>query len=264
MAGTSYSYVRQAMQGGAMLYAAGAPGIVRQRPRYGSRTRTTFTKNRKRKQPGVVSLKSAIRSLESAQHSVNPDSVCKQTPVLHNTVYTHNVTAQVILGTGNNLRTNETIYLDAIKLNAWWGSSAALTLGQKVRVSLYWADYTYNGGGTSFGTGIGLSAFALQTAGGTSTGTQLTPNFLPDPKKITMIYDEIITVNQQTAATSDVESLNATVPLKRSFNYTPQTVYGSDRNLYLMVCAASVNGSAGVTNQGDIYISYDMIFRNSK
>lgn len=203
-------------------------------------------------------LKDKIRQMESAQHHAANDQTLTQA-LKHNTMYIHNVTANILTGTSNSTRTNDTIYLEAIKLNGYYGTSTSLTNGQKFRVVVFWTDLFNNTGTTGFSS-IAISNFNIN-----STGGFYSADFIFDPKKATVIYDESHTINQQIASVSDVSQVIATIPLKKSFNYLPNgNGAGSDRNLYVGVLASSSGGTAGTTDTGTFYLSYDTIFRNSK
>lgn len=219
----------------------------------------TETIRKVRRRGTSSSLVQKIRNLESAQHLSSSDAILSQAPVKHNTFYTHNITAQIAAGTSNSTRTNDQVFLEALKLKGYLGSNTTLTNGFQFRIVVYYADIQYNGGTTAFGNGLATSDVRLG-----STGSTYTTDIIFDPKKVTILYDEVQVVNQQIASVSDVSNISAVIPLKRSFSYQPGTVYGSNRNLYVSICASSSGGTAGTTDVCSFYLSYDLIFKNSK
>lgn len=219
----------------------------------------TVTKKKRPARGNSNSLKNKIRELESVQHYSTDDSTLSQAMV-HNTFYTHCPTAQITQGDANFSRTGDQIYLVAIKLNGFYGTSTSLTNGQKFRIVLFYSDVFNNAG-----AGGWTSTLSINDVRMLNTGSQYTANVIFDPKKVTVIYDETHQINQQIASVSDVSQVKDTIQLNRSFPYHPSLAgQGTNRNLYIAVFASSSGGTSGVTATGTFYLSYDLLFKNSK
>lgn len=197
-----------------------------------------------------------MRNLETVQHLGYSDSTLT-VALLHNTLYDHNVTYQIKQGTAGNKRIGDQIYLEAIKIRAHYGSNTSQTNGQIIRVIVGYCEQNSNSSG--WGTNFTNTSIFVQSSGTTSYA-----NGVPDPKEITVLYDEAQTVSNQVSGVSDVTQFVATVPIQKSFPYYAETDYGKNKNLYIWVMGSTLGGVVGSTNVGSIYMSYDVMWRNSK
>lgn len=225
------------------------------------RPQTLVSQQRKKRSSGGSShsLKDQIRKMETVQHKTISDSDQSQL-ILQNQFYHHNVSAQVVTGTSNVTRTNETVYLEAIKINGNWNTAAANNEGTKFRLIVGYCDVQDNAGGVGYAnTGLVTSDLFL-----TNTNVTYVTSGIVDPKRFTAIFDEQYTVNKSVSGDEETVSFRETINLKKTFNYAPGTVYGSDRNLYVIVMANNVSGTSGTTAVGTLHMAYDLLFRNSK
>lgn len=238
-------------------YGSRPPPTASRQQRFGGGLNSQITRRNTKKRK-YNSFKQKVLALESAHHKVSNDTSTIIASATHNTVYTHNITAQVIQGTDNYTRIGDNVYLEAIKISGFYGSDAALIHGQVFRIMLFYADVQDNTGTTGFGSAIGTSKIFLDT-----TTSALTINGIVDPKKINVVYDSAHTMNHSLSSSIDVENLWINLQLQKSFTYQPSTVYGKNTNLYLAFTAGVAGGSTGTTVCGALNLSYDLIFKNA-
>jgi len=254
-----YKKARIAATGiGTMLAARPQPSRGQTLNRIGGGINSVITRKKEVKKRKYRTFREKVLALESAHHEVANDADLLISGATHNTIYTHNVTAQVAQGTTNYTRVGDNIHLEAIKISGFYASDSALTNGQVFRIMLFYADVQDNTGGTGFGSAVGTNKVFLDT----TTGA-LSINGISDPKKINVIYDAAHTMNHGLSGSADVENIWINLQLQKSFTYSPGTVYGKDTNLYILFCAGTAGGATGTTDCGDLNLSYDLIFKNA-
>jgi len=223
---------------------------------YGRVPTRTMTKTKRRKiTGGGGTLTNAIRSMETAQHNSN----CTQTAFGSNAQYFFNPVGSIVRGTSNTTRTNEEIFIEAIKINYSYATASSVKNGQKLRLILLWSDKEA-GSGPNFAQNlltesdlfIGTTASAVHLADG-----------IIDPKKCTVVSDTTVCINSSFETMSERTCGAYTVPIKKAFVYKADGPYGKDRNLYFYACG-DASGSESGAAIGTLTVSYDLIFKNSK
>jgi len=175
----------------------------------------------------------------------------------HNTIYTMNLLNYVIQGSTQGTRTGDTIYLEAVKFNAMFETPSANINGVTVRIMiLYHDDYYANG---FFSAGLGLTDLAMAT-----TGVARASNLVIDPKKTTVLYDQVYNLNPSITSQVDTVPITFTCQLKKTFDFIPSSQEGKERNLYAVCIPCVGSGSSGVTTAGTLYSNSDLIFKVSK
>lgn len=218
-----------------------------------SRTGTSLIRKKSGGRGGGDYITQRIRSMETAQHSSGevPRTVSQQV------VYTLPLTSNIITTAApNTKRTNDTIFLEAIKINYTYQTDVDRVNGQKFRLMVLYHDEFITGGTWTDG---GLVAADMFLPG---TPNAYFSNGLIDAKKVQVVYDQIHTLNASFASMIEFDSGYATIPLKKTFNYKSGTQDGKFKNLYA-VCMGNVGGSVpGVI--GQVNLSFDLIFKDCK
>lgn len=173
--------------------------------------------------------------------------------LLHNNIYGTNITEQIVQGFGNEGRDGDSIYLEAVKFRGILTSSTTA-------------------GAYSYRILIGFTGEEITTGGAfnltISTGHVFLPNgasqltSIVNPKAFTVLYDQVFDINSQIAATADVNSFAATVPIKQKFMYqSSASIYGKTKNLFMLVIGNVFGGISGTTATGEIVVCIDTIFK---
>lgn len=247
-----FNYFKGAVAAGTAGYSRGRSNSVMQ-SRGGAGTATQSYKKRPRvgRRNTIVTQ---VRDMETAQHLLGVDGTISQN-MLHNDAYVHCPTSLIALGTSNNGRTGDQVYLNAFKFRINYSDNVANANGILLRV---WIGYA--------NTQTTAANFAAYTLTDTmfAVGTFYSTGSIVDPKRFTCLYDTTSEVNNTVAATNSVVSIADTVQLNKSFPYESGTIYGKDRNLLIICTATTIGGASGVTALGTILLSYDLIFKNSK
>jgi len=233
---------------GYYLNSGGGTG-TRNQYRYGDGTRTMTTTNKRRRPNPRSSFKQLMLKNTAAKHkTANPS-----TAMTHNTMYTYNVTGQIVQGDSNQDRDGDSINLEALKLRGFFDTSA--TAGAySFRIIVGYSGEEY--AATNFTT-VGLTSgeVFLPNASNNFTG-------VINPKAFTVIFDSNVDINSQVAGASDISSMLKTISLKRKFPYqATASVFGKDVNLYVVVVGYVVGGVAGVTAVGEVSLATDCIFK---
>ncbi len=205
---------------------------------------------KRRKQPVRNSFKQQMMKTLSAKH----DCFGPTATLVHNTIYSVNVTEQITQGTSNEGRIGDSIYLEAVKLRGIYTSdSVANAYNCRVIVGFT---------GEEVVTGTNFSAAALASGELFLPGAPSNLTALINPKTFTCLYDEIFDVNSQISSTRDVSSIIATIPLKQTFLYQSSgSVQGKTKNLHIVVISNVYGGTSGVTSTGEIVLAVDTIFK---
>lgn len=251
------NYLRQLPFYGAGLYNAFTQSNKYRRPnRTPTKTRTTLRRKTPYKKP--YGLKQAIRNMESAHHTPVGDGVgANAVTMTHNTIYTQNLLHFTGQNSTQGGRTGDTIYLETVKVNATFESATANINGITIRVMILFHDDFYANG--FLGSGLGLSDLNMLT-----TGSGRATHLIVDPKKTTVLYDELYNLNPSIDAQVDTVPITFSCPLKRTFNFIPGSQEGKEKNLYLVVIPVVGSGTSGATTAGVMYCNTDVIFKVSK
>lgn len=220
------------------------------RPSYGS---NSYGKKR-RPQASRNSLAYQIRSMEAVKHYVKSDGTLNQTMIM-NQVYLHQPTQQVSQGDTNSNRDGDNIYLNALKTRFMFHDLAAITDGVTYRLLVGWTDIASSVSGFTAAT---ASDYFLPSA-----GTYFS-NYIVDPKKLTVILDKTYDQNTLITGVRPVQTDAINIQLDKAFTYQTGDTRGKGKNLTVLVVAQVVGGTAGTTQVGNVYMGYDLIFRNSK
>jgi len=213
----------------------------------------SYTNTKRKANNSSFSLKKYIRSTLPAKHCPFSDITVGGT---HNTLYTFGPSQTIVRGTANDQRIGDSVHLLALKVNGFVGSNAAITKAVEVRIITLWSGEEY-ACGTSLTSGLTMGEVML-----TSATPGWAPNGLINPKAVTVLDDRVINLNNSIALVADVESINYSVPLNCDFDYQASgSVYGKNRNLYVVVMGAILDGVTGTTSWGQINLSADLIFK---
>lgn len=201
-----------------------------------------------------TSFKSRVMAIAPAYHLTVPDS-SMSTSLLHNGIYTYNVTAQVVQGTANSNRQGDAIQLLALKLKGVLSTGSPVGAYQ-IRIIVGWSGEEYNPA-TLLSSGLGATEVFLPG----SSNIYVT-NGIVNPKAFTVIYDEVTDMNS-VVANAEQTNIEARVKLSGKFPYqSSAAVYGKTKNLYILAMAIVNGGTSGVTTAGGITMSADLIFKN--
>lgn len=250
--GTKFNYFKGAIGAGIAGYSRGrSQSIIQTRPGAGTASQSYKKRPRTGKRNNIVTQ---IRGMETAQHLLGDDNVVSQN-ILHGDFYAHSPTTLIALGTGNSKRTGDEIYLNALKFRINFSDSTAITNGVLLRV---WIGYTNTQTtATNFASYTGTDSMF-------STGTFYSTGSIVDPKRFTCLYDSTSEINNTVAGTNSVLSIADTVQLNKPFPYETGSVYGKEKNLIVIVTGTTIGGTISTTVLGQILLSYDLIFKNSK
>lgn len=223
----------------------------------GSFTSTDVVTKRKRRTGKVVTFKKKMLDATPAKHQITTDLQTVIVGMTHNTIYTCNLTAGIIQGTGDAQRTGDSVQLSAVKLNGLLSSNPAITASCQIRVIVGYSGEEYNVPNTF--SAAGLTATELFQAG---TGSAWANTGIINPKAFTVLDDRIVTLNNSISLVADIEEIAYTVPCNTTFPYqSGGSRFGKTRNLYIVVIGCSLNGTSGVTNSGSVSMSTDLIFK---
>jgi len=226
----------------------------KQRLKRPSPTYTGTVTKRKRRAGQSDSMVKKIRGMETAQHNIVADSVLNQL-MLHNDVYEHNITAGIPLGTANNARTNDEVFLEAIKFKLMLHDIAAQSNAVTFKLFLVMVD---NFSATPGWTGGLASNFTFNNA------VAFRVLNIPDPKKSTTLAEYTIEINPSQADAFQSQIVEDVVQLQKPFVYRTGTSEGKSRNLMWYITSSIIGGTSSVTQTGWNYLTYDLIFKNSK
>lgn len=174
----------------------------------------------------------------------------------HNTLYTFGPSQTIVRGTANDQRIGDSVHLLALKMSGFVISQFNLAKAVEFRIMTLWSGEEYSCG-TSLTSGLSNGEIFV-----TTTTPGWAPNGIINPKAVTILDDRTITLNNSIAGTADLESFSYTVPLNCDFDYQSSgSVYGKNRNLYVVVMGAIVDGVSGTTTWGLVNLSADLVFK---
>lgn len=216
------------------------------------------TKKRSRRRYGSrSSFKSKLMATSPAKHCTTDDNQTGVVGGLHNTLYTCNLTAGIIAGTGDDQRVGDAVQLAALKINGLLSTVLASTASCQYRVIVGYSGEEYNLPNVLSNAGL-TSTEVFQTG----TGATWKITAIINPKAFTVLDDRIFTLNNSITGVADIQEFAYTVPVPASFSYQSNgSVFGKTRNLYLIWIPCILNGGTGVTNAGNVAISTDLIFK---
>jgi len=224
----------------------------------GARYARSYTKtmiNRKRKQPSrTFSMKKYIRSTLPAKHNYVQDL---QVTGTHNSVYAYSPTQGIVQGTSNAQRLGDSAHLLSLKVSGWASSSSLTTKAVEYRIMVI-----YSGEEITAPTSLVTPSFASSELWLSGTAPGWVPNAIANPKGITVLDDRTITLNNSITGVSDLESFNYSVALNSDFDYQASaSTFGKNRNLYVVVMGAILDGVSGTTAWGVTNITTDLVFK---
>jgi len=196
-----------------------------------------------------------VRNLAPYKHNTINDNSFNPT-LTHNTIYTTNITAQITQGDSITGRDGDAVILTSLKCKGAIQTAAA-TGAFMYRIIVCWSGEEYD----LIGSSAGLSAGELFLG---SQGGSFNCNSNCNPKSVTVLYDEHISINSLIATTSDVQQIFFSVPINQKFSYQSSgSRFGKMKNLYVVVIPSVVGGTSGVTSCGQVFFNTDMVFQNS-
>jgi len=243
---------KQFAQGGMMVYGATRPSMYTGNRYNRSRSYTTVIQRRRQPQARSYSLKKTIRATQPAKHCPINDATATLT---HNTLLTLGPSQFISVGSGRDQRIGDAIHTLALKINGIVTSVAGSTASTQFRIITLWSGEEYTSA-ANFASGLGNSEIFV------NSGLAWQPNAITNPKAVTVLDDRTIVLNNSITGVADLESFNYTVPCDTDFDYqTATSVFGKNRNLYVVVVGSIVGGISGTTPAGSATISMDLIFK---
>lgn len=222
---------------------------------YGKSNTSRYAQSRPRKSI-KSNVKKTILEMAAPYHSTTDDTISGKSLIEHNTIYSLNLTAFLGQGTGNDDRQGDQVFLEALKIKGFARSNSASN------------SYQYR-------VLVGYSPKEFNFTSMANTGLQQANIFLPDtigasfangiinPKAFTCIYDNTMVINSMLTGITDIQAFQATVPLKKKFQYQSDgSTLGKKNNLYLVLIGYVTGGVTGTTQTGDILCAADVIFKN--
>lgn len=202
-------------------------------------------------------LASKVRNLSAYKHNTQDDTTLTRT-MTHNTLYTFVPTENIAQGDTNADRDGDQVHLTAFKLTGWF-TTPATTSAVLYRLIICWCGEEFAGANVSFTTtGIASQVFLLNS-GSTFLATAQT-----NPKAITVLYDQLIDINSEIAATNTIRSFDTKVELNTRFPYqSTASGFGKFKNLTVFIVASIFGGTTGVTAAGSVLANGDLIFQDT-
>lgn len=216
----------------------------------------TMTKRKKRTQGKQTSLRNLIRNTAQACHRTIDDPTFSSV-LKHNSTYSISPTQLITQGTGITNRLGDSVYLCALKLNGLF-TTTAVTGCFTFRILVGYSGEEASAS-SLVNTALGSNNVFLA-----STGSTILTNAIVNPKTWTSLYDEVIEINSSIASAYDWQRVTTTIPLNKVFPYqSAASIYGKDKNLYVIVIGSVLGGVSGTTDVGTATFSADLIFKNS-
>lgn len=223
-----------------------------------AKARSKIYKSKGRKNTSII--KKTILSMATTYNDQQNDNVVTSN-VLHNTIYSNNITAKVTQGTADDTRQGDSIFLQGLKIKGTVQTPTASN-GYQYRVLVGWSGKEFNvaGFGTP-GASTGLSAADIFLP---FTGALFQTAAVVNPKAFTVLYDQTLDLNSQLSGVSDLAGLDMYIPMNKKFSYQAgASLMGKTKNLYVIVCAIVSNGGVtGVTLAGIAHLNTVLQFKN--
>lgn len=253
--GSRYRAAGYALTGGSTLFGSQGGSKV-SGAMSNSRSRTYTTTKRKPKSAKSYTLTRAIRGTQPAKHLPFADVTISSG--LHNNIYTWGPTQALAVGSNNDQRIGDSVYLEALKLNFYGVSNASITKAVELRVIVCYSGEEFTNPFSFISSGLQAGQLFV-----TSTTNGWMPNSLVNPKAVTVLDDRTIVYNNSISGVADLESLSYTVSLKTKFPYQSiGSTFGKNRNLYVVVTGAILDGVTNSTLAYSMNVSADLIFKN--
>lgn len=239
------------------LPAVGTYGQYLQRSRQMLNTRQgdsiVMTEKKRKRRPGKPSFKKMVFGVMGARHDTGEQAFA----LLHNSLYTLNLTSRILQGDTNATRDGDSIILCGLKIKGFYNTDTASN-AYGFRIIVGYSSEEYNN--PTFSSGLGLTEVFLPNTGNiTTTQGQI------NPKAFTVLYDEKLTANSQLTGVRDRVDVAFTVNFNdKLFNYqSAGSALGKDHNLYVVVVADILNGVTGTTNVGGATLTWDFVYKNA-
>lgn len=228
---------------------------------YGATQNSTYTavRTRRRRRIGgkYQSFKTKLMASTPAKHVMTGDSSTSVVGGTHNTMYTCNLTAGIVAGTGDNQRVGDAVQLLSLKINALISTNAALTAAGMYRVIVGWSGEEYNLPNQLSAAGLVSSEVFQATTGAAWRNTSIV-----NPKAFTVLDDRIWSLNNSIANVAEIQEISYTVPCSTNFSFQAAgSALGKTRNLYLIFIPCIFGGAAGTTVAGNIALSTDLVYK---
>jgi len=253
---TPYDYARLAGLGGkgVSAIARGYNQFIGQRQPFrgpGSNTQVIRKKKKSRMSGRGTSFAQRVRNLGGYKHNTQADGTVTAA-LTHGSIYTSGMTQKIAQGDGNGERTGDSVYLVALKVQGAIHSAAAVTGANMYRIIVCWSGEEYNVTGSTSGL-----TYAEMFHPNANT---FACNAIVNSKAITVLYDEMVTINSLLTTTAEAVQINFKVPLNQRFSYQAAgSTMGKVKNLYVVVIGSIVGGSGSV---GNFFFNTDLIFQD--
>lgn len=222
-----------------------------------------YFKNKSRSQKPYVrksksngsKVKDEILKMAARYHSTIPDSVGGDFNMLHNQLYSLNLTSFISQGVEGADRTGDQVYLETLKMRGYLNSPNA-SGAFSYRVIVGWASDQVAVANLS-AVGIPYSSLFLP-----DTGSTAAINGIINPKSFTALFDQQYDINSSLPLVADIRTLSASIGLNQKFEYKAnRSLYGKSKNL-IMVVIPYVIGGGGSSIAGACQIATDICFKN--
>lgn len=247
-------------------------GAYRSRANYGgSNSNTNMSSNllsiktnypKKRKFKGKKGyIKDVVRNMEPAKHFVVNDTAALLfgAGFTHNTIYSLDVTAGVIQGTGLGQRIGDFAHLEALKVNGYYASPTATNQPVQYRTLVLLSTVTGIPAGPGFGSILGASDIFFVGTGSTQQTAAIV-----NPRACIVLDDRQFVINDLVVGTSQFVQYEYTVQIKRQQDYREVSgrLFGKKYNLYVVTIASINLGTTGTTQTGVVSMNLDLIFKD--
>lgn len=223
---------------------------------------TTLTKKKmavmKRKpKRKTVSLSKKIHSVALRAAEIKNYNSGSTIAMTHNTVYGVGVTQGVVQGTDGKTRVGDEIFMNSFRAQVLL--AAPTTAGAYTyRVVLLWSGEEYSSTSLTSTTLAFGEIFLPNVFSGTNVGGVV------NRKAATVIYDQVVCINSNVAATADVVQFPINVSLKNvKFPYqSTGSIYGKHKNLYCVIIPFVVGGTSGTTSCGNATVNLSLDYKD--
>lgn len=205
-----------------------------------------------------VSLTQKMKQIALRQHEIKNCNNGSSANLLHAQQQAINITAAVVQGSNVEQRVGDEITLNALRMV--FDLAAPTTAGAySYRVMVVYHDADYSP--TTFSTSsISYSEVFLPGAvsGSNSMG-------IVNKKAVQVLYDGLVCINSNIAATADHVQFPVTVNLRNiKFPYKATgSLYGKYKNLYVLVVPFVIGGVNDTTGCGTVILNYSLDFRDA-
>lgn len=259
----AYNKARRGL-GGQTISSVGRPLGLSTRTRY--RKGVSRTKTMKAKRSTKRTAKRKLATVSAVKKMIKGNMEVKQlnrTPsfanLLKNTIYSYNLTAQIVQGTADGNRIGDSVFLNRLVGNIRFNTDSEAAYYQ-YRCLVVMSGEEFNPDVNNF-SAAGLSATDIFMASATGWITAVV-----NTKACTVLYDTIIDINSQINGYEDghIIRLNLKLP-KGKFNYQSLgSVYGKTRNLYLVIVGDWISTNADPPdNNGSIGTTFGLMFSDN-